>query len=44
MAGMGLPADMFVPHCLSIYMCDAPAHRRRRRAYRLRRPRARQRC
>ena len=21
---LGLPADMYLKHCLSIYMCDAP--------------------
>jgi peptide/nickel transport system substrate-binding protein len=24
MAGMGLPEDMYLPRCLSIYMCDSP--------------------
>ncbi len=24
MAGMGLPENMYVPRCLSIYMCDSP--------------------
>ena len=24
MAGMGLPANMYVPRCLSIYMCGSP--------------------
>ncbi len=24
MAGMGLPSDMYVPRCLSIYMCGTP--------------------